>query len=86
MTCTAGCQGIVEVGGDTSNGATLAPNGTCSMQFQFDPWTASMSTSKAKATGCSKAENDNFVVTITSSNAPTLTVPIYAQSKGGFCQ
>jgi hypothetical protein len=73
MTRTAGRQGIVQMGTDTCNGATLAPGGTCSMQFQFDP-------------SCPTAENDNFVVTITSSNAPTLTVPIYAQSKGGFCQ
>ena len=66
-------DGQVALSGDTCNGATLAPGGTCVMHFTFDP-------------SCPTPANAAYTVTITSSNALTLTVPIYAQSKGGFCQ
>jgi hypothetical protein len=58
---------------DTCNGATLAPNGTCAIHLSWDE-------------SCPKAQNDTWFITITSTTAPTLTVPVYAQSKGGFCQ
>jgi hypothetical protein len=61
------------INGDTCNGATLAPNGTCVIHLAWDE-------------SCPKAQNDTWFLTITSTTAPTLTVPIYAQSKGGSCE
>ncbi len=58
---------------DTCNGATLAPNGTCAIHLSWDE-------------SCPKAQNDTWFITITSTTAPTLSIPIYAQSKGGGCQ
>ena len=58
---------------DTCNGATLAPNGTCAIHLSWDE-------------SCPKAQNDTWFITITSTTAPTLSIPVYAQSKGGFCE
>jgi hypothetical protein len=58
---------------DTCNGATLAPNGTCTIHLAWDE-------------SCPKAQNDTWFITVTSTNAGTLSIPVYAQSKGGFCE
>ena len=66
-------NGQVALLSDTCNGATLAPGGTCVMHFSFAP-------------SCPTPANAAYTLTMTSSNALTLTVPIYAQSKGGGCR
>ncbi len=61
------------VGSDTCTGATLAPNGTCTIKIQVDG-------------GCPKASSARWNLLITSANAPTLSIPVTVNSQAGICE
>ena len=73
LTRTLGSLGDLFISSETCTGATLAPNGTCTIHLEFD-------------STCPKAETSKWNITITSTSAPTITIPVTGASLGGICQ
>jgi hypothetical protein len=69
----SGTTGEVWVYSDTCTGATLAPNGTCTVKLEFDA-------------GCPKAGSTSYTLVVTSSTFPTLNIPVTASTQTGICQ
>lgn len=72
LTHTGNPLGTVQITGDTCNGATLAPNGTCQISLEFD-------------STCPKGETAFYTLTLTSSTLPALTIGAHGNSSGGQC-
>lgn len=72
LTRTGGSRGELFISSDTCSGATLAPNGTCTIHLEFDGT-------------CPKADTSNWNITITSTTAPTVVIPVTGVSRAGIC-
>ena len=73
VTRTAGKLADLSISGDTCTGATLAPGGFCKLNLGMDG-------------SCPKGETAAWTILITSTNAPTLSIPVNLDSTGGACK
>jgi hypothetical protein len=69
---TGGGAGELSITGDTCSGATLAPMGTCTIHLEFDGT-------------CPKADTSTWRITITSTTAATVVIPVTGVSRAGIC-
>ncbi len=73
VTRTAGKFAYMSIDTDTCTGATVAPGGTCKLDLALDG-------------SCPKGETATWTILITSTNAPTLSIPVNLDSTGGACK
>jgi len=60
------------ISSETCTGATLAPNGTCTIHLEFDG-------------ACPYADSSAWRIDVTSTNAPSISIPVTGNSLSGIC-